>query len=194
MKTVTPNAPAPNGHSRLPPSSERWLPIGGFEGFYEVSSWGRVKSLARLVFNGGGWRQTEDRILNLRPDKDGYLLVTLTVDSQAKTLKVARLVAESFIPNPEEKLCVNHKNGNKLDNYLENLEWVTRSENQLHSARVLRNNIGEDAPFAKLKNSDLPKIRLLVSIGKSDRDVGSEFGVHRVTISRIRRNLIWQSI
>jgi hypothetical protein len=102
-----------------------WLPVPGFEGLYEVSDQGRVRSVRRR-------RQ-------LHPSKKttGYLQVTLAVEGVSHYLSVHRIVAMAFLPNPENKPQVNHKNGNKTDNRVANLEWMTNSENQRHRFEVL---------------------------------------------------------
>lgn len=107
---------------------EIWKPVIGYEGLYEVSNLGRVKGLERQ----GNWR---DNILT-QCMIGNYVKVSLTVNGKSQNKLVHRLVAQAFIPNPENKPEVNHKDGNKLNNCLDNLEWVTKSENIKHAYRT----------------------------------------------------------
>ena len=99
-----------------------------------------------------------NRKRKLIKDKDGYLQVNLWVNGKGYGKKVHRLVAETFIPNPEKKLQVNHINGIKTDNRIENLEWVTASENQLHRTHILKKGIGENSS-SKLTQEQVDWIR-----------------------------------
>lgn len=112
---------------------EVWKDIEGYEGLYEISNLGRVKCLERLVKNKNGYRKVKERILTTT--SFNYACVFLS-NSSVKQHYVHRLVATAFIPNPLNKEMVNHKSGNKLDNRLNNLEWVTRSENQIHAFSI----------------------------------------------------------
>ncbi len=105
-----------------------WRDIKGYEGLYQVSSEGEVKSLPKQHRYGS---KTE-RILIGRADKDGYLRVSLSKDNKVLDKRIHRLVAESFITNTENKPTVNHKNGIVSDNNVYNLEWATHSEQNYH--------------------------------------------------------------
>ena len=104
---------------------ETWKNIKGYEGFYQVSSEGRIKSL----------KWNKERILNPGIDRGGYLQVGLCAGGKKKTLKVHRLVCEAFHDNPDSKPDVNHINEDKTDNRACNLEWCTRRENLNHGTR-----------------------------------------------------------
>ncbi len=110
---------------------EVWRDVPEFEGRYKISNKGRVKS---LKFNGG----KKAKILKLAMGATGYLLVSLHNFGQTPH-RIHRMVAKNFIPNPERKYEVNHKDGIKTNNIVSNLEWATKSENMLHSYRVLGN-------------------------------------------------------
>jgi hypothetical protein len=106
-------------------TQEIWKPIVGFEGRYEISNFGNVKSLLR------------HKILKPLKNANGYLFVSLFKNNHSKNAKIHRLVAEHFLTNYEAKPEVNHKNGVKTDNAHTNLEWTTKSENCLHKSRTL---------------------------------------------------------
>lgn len=107
--------------------NEIWKPVPGYEGYYQVSSLGRVKRIK------GGKGTVSGSILKNSITNCGYFNVGLSVNSKLKIVGVHRLVAEAFIPNPDNKPEVNHINGDKQDNRIVNLEWSTRSENIQHA-------------------------------------------------------------
>lgn len=116
---------------------EEWRDIRGYEGLYQVSSFGKVKSLDRTNFKFNRSVPLKGRILKLNTNIHGYPFATIYKNGVSHSITVHRLVAETFIPNPDNKPQVNHINGCKSDNRVDNLEWVTASENQTHSFRVL---------------------------------------------------------
>lgn len=107
---------------------ENWKNIGGYEGIYEVSSIGRI---ARIVKSGG--HLNNRRILKNKIKGNGYHFVCLSINNTFKYKHVHRLVAEAFMPNPENKPQVNHLDCNKSNNCVQNLEWVTHIENCIHA-------------------------------------------------------------
>lgn len=104
--------------------NEKWKPIKNYESLYEVSDLGNIKSLKRNV------------ILKVRNDKNGYLVINLCKKGKTKTFKVHRLVAHEFIDNPLNKKEINHKDGNKQNNRVNNLEWCSSKENQIHAYKM----------------------------------------------------------
>ena len=115
---------------------EEWKSVTGYEGIYEVSNIGRVRSMSRRLWNGHSYIQTKERILKPNTLAKGYLQVTLYKGKSRKCFQVHRLVAGSFIQNPLSLPQVNHKNGDKKDNRVENLEWCNNSENQIHAWKI----------------------------------------------------------
>lgn len=137
------------------PYIEVWKTIPGFEGRYEVSDKGRIRS-----YSNGRWgNQHKSRILKLKVNTSGYLCVNLYGGVECTCKMVHRLVAEAFIPNPENKPQVNHINGNKRNNKVENLEWVTASENQYHAVRT-----GLHKPSQKQKEAVIARCSIPVVV------------------------------
>lgn len=112
---------------------EIWKDIKGYEGLYQISSSGNVKSLDRYIINKNGDKQFFPEKYLTQGFNNGYLKVTLSKNNKQKTFRVHILVAKAFIPNPENKSEINHIDGNKSNNRIDNLEWNTRSENELHA-------------------------------------------------------------
>lgn len=140
---------------------EIWKPINGYE-YYMISNFGRVKSLKRTIIRKDGKPlQFEERILRGSKDTKGYIQVELKMNGKRKLMFVHRLVAEAFIDNPQNKKQVNHKDGNKLNNRVENLEWVTCSENIHHAWEngLNRPNHGERHGNAKLTEENVRYIK-----------------------------------
>lgn len=112
---------------------EKWEEISGYEGLYQISSFGNAKSLDRIIKTKQGYVCRKGRNIKPALNSCGYLCITLCKNGTRKTVFIQRLVAETFIANPENKKEVNHLNGNKLDNRIDNLEWCTHSENVKHA-------------------------------------------------------------
>lgn len=155
---------------------EVWKPIPGYEG-YEVSNLGRVKSLKRK----------NPKILSQSFLGD-YLRVITSMKNVPKDMLVHRLVALAFLPNPDNKVCVNHKDGCKTNNCVENLEWATTSENQLHSYRILKNPNGR----SKLTKEMIETIKQKVSSGQTRASVAREYNVGKSCISRLIKGKTYQ--
>lgn len=116
-------------------SSETWLPVKGYEDYYEVSNQGRVRSMERdVALKSGEVRHYKSRYLSEARDSKGYCTCHLAVKGKNKAARFHRLVAEAFIPNPKGLPQVNHIDGNKRNNAVENLEWVTDEQNKAHAA------------------------------------------------------------
>lgn len=118
---------------------EKWIDIQGYNGIYEVSNLGRVRSNARKEkYEVNGTivvRHRKEKILASCIDNMGYALVVLCLNNKAKSIKVHRLVATYFVKNPDNKNVVNHIDGNKTNNISTNLEWCTTKENTIHAVK-----------------------------------------------------------
>ena len=146
---------------------ENWKDIKGYEGFYQVSNLGRVRSLERDVYNSRGTliRHTEEKILAPALNGIGYSFVNLHKNGKSKVILVHRLVAEAFIPNPENKPQVNHKNEIKTDNCVDNLEWCDASYNINFGTRTERSI--QNRRSYKLENNPRAKAVFCVELNKT---------------------------
>lgn len=173
---------------------EIWKDVIGFEGIYQVSNLGRVKSLKRTKKDTiGRVREYPEIVLKQMLSEKGYLQVNLYILSRNVPQRVARVVAQSFIPNPENKSQVNHINGIKTDNRVENLEWNTSLENIRHS---IVNNIkktarGEQSGASKFKDEDIRYIR---ESNKIKYHLAKEYNVCITTITNIKNKITWKHI
>lgn len=168
---------------------EIWKPVKNYEGLYEVSNMGRVKS---LNYNKTG----KERILKLNKDKDGYLLVNLHKNTKMKSCKVHRLVATAFVENPEGYTEVNHINENKLDNRANNLEYCSRSYNNNYGTRNQR--AGEKLKGRKFSEETIKKMAEskkkpvysidkesgLITYWESAKEAGRVLGIDPSSITR----------
>jgi len=178
-------------------SREIWKDVIGYEGIYEVSSRGRIMRVA------GGMGTTAGHIMKATRQRSGYLYVGLRRDGKRQdVMRVHRLVAEVFLdPAPSPQHQVNHKNGNKSDNRVENLEWVTASENIRHAFDILGREAtiapskGEANGRAKVTRRDVKRIRKLYKNGdRTQRELAVMFGIGTSTVSNIIRRETWHHI
>lgn len=153
---------------------EFWKAIEGTKGFIEVSNKGRVRS----------WLRGYANILKTQPDKKGYHRVRITIEREKMSYKVHREVAKAFLPNPNQLPQVNHKDGNKDNNAVENLEWVTNIENAHHAIEnglwdsvfeaTRKENESRKKPIIAYRiDGDSPCTRYYESISEAERDIGS---------------------
>lgn len=129
---------------------EIWKDVVGYEGLYKISNFGRIQTLPISLFSVDGRKLTRKRCFSKgSKDLHGYCRFDLKKGGVVKTIKIHRLVAEAFIPNPENKEQINHINGVKNDNRVENLEWVTASGNIRQAFRVLKRSPAGNIGFGK---------------------------------------------
>lgn len=161
-----------------------WKKINGYP-YYEICEEGKVKSLAR-------GKKKNDKILKNTLLKTGYYHVDLCYEGKRTKKLIHRLLAEAFIENKENKPQVNHINGIKSDNRLENLEWVTISENQLHSIKAgLRHTKGEKNSQCKLKEYD---VLFILNDKRKYKDIANNFNISISTVADIKRGYSWTHI
>ena len=166
----------------------QWKPCYEYEDYYLVSNTGLIKSIDRIINN----RNCKGKILKFK-DIRGYKNVRLYKNKEGKTKQVHRLVALTFNFNTNHKnLQINHLDGDKSNNNIDNLQWCTAKENQLYSYRTVHKNDnlqkGENNNAAKL---DYRKVRIIRNSSLSDINCAKLFNVCRQTINLVRNNKIW---
>lgn len=171
---------------------EVWKDIEGFEGCYQISNKGRVKSLARRC----GTVLKKETIRKLSYTHDGYTKIRLIGNGKDVTTRIHRLVAKAFITNIENKETVNHKDGNKRNNCIENLEWMDRKEQLYHAYEngFKESAIGELNVRAKLTASQVEEIRRTYKYGSrkySSTKLGEKFNVSHRTILNVINNITY---
>ena len=158
---------------------EIWKDIEGFEGKYQISNKGNVRNNTKLMVP--------------QKTKFGYLKIRLSKNNIAKGYFMHRLVAKSFISNPNNKPQVNHKNGDKLNNTADNLEWMTQAENNKHAydAGLKPNKIGTNNSNCKLTEADVINIR---NSNKSPKELAVIYNMSRNNIVDILNKKRWSHI
>ena len=172
-------------------NAEIWKDVVGYEGIYQCSNIGRIKSLDHKVYHSNyKYRIQKGRIISVSKSKKGYLQVSLSKNGKRFHTGVHRIMAISFIDNPENKPQVNHIDGNKENNLLSNLEWVTNSENQIHAINggLCSHNRGENHHMSIFSNGQIKVMRLLFKLGVNNRKVAELYNCSDAVVSNIKLN------
>lgn len=171
---------------------EIWKDCVGFEGYYKVSNKGRVMTIARETIKSNGRKCVVKEKILAQGTVSGYKSVTLKVNGTRKDMRIHRLVAMAFIGKPYKEM-VNHKDGNKANNNVENLEWATRSENEKHAYDT---RLKESSGYHKQRVSDCNKerrtisddiIRYIRNSKLSQYKLADELGISRSMVGLIRQ-------
>jgi len=169
-------------------TGNEWRPVVGYEGIYEVSKFGGVRSLAGIQrkFLGG--------VLKLFANEWGYLRVDLQYNKKRKSRLVHQIVAESFIGPRPDGMEINHIDGDKTNNCADNLEYVTHSDNVKHAFKtgIMIPKRGEDNPASVLTESDVIKIREMIANGMTNVEIAAQFNVTPENIYLIRNDKSWK--
>ena len=172
---------------------EIWKDIEGYEGLYQVSNLGNVKSLNRLIkHNRSGFLKLKSKIIKPCTTKTGYVVFHLYKNSKQTHKTAHRLVAECFLENIFSKEDINHIDGNKLNNNILNLEWNTRSENLKHAYNTGLKERGEKHYNSKLTEKNILIIRELK--GFSHTKIAEQYNVSRKCISKIINKETWKHV
>jgi len=168
---------------------EIWAPVIGYEGFYEVSTYSRIKSLERVDCRGQHRKQL---ILLQSFDKDGYFIITISKNRVKQTARPHRLSAAIWIPNPLNLPEVNHKNGIKRDCHISNLEWNTNVDNIRHAESIgLRKSAGDTNPSGILTDKQAIKI---YNSKESYKRLSEKYGISVSAIGHLKCGYTWSSI
>jgi len=168
---------------------EEWKDIEGYEGLYQVSNSGQIKSLQI--------NKILKPVLANKKAKISYYRISLCKNAKSKAYLIHRLVANAFIPNPENKPCVNHLDCITSNNKRSNLEWVNHSENVIHSIKMgrIKPLLGINNGQSKLLDKDVIEIRRLYIPRKMSRQkLADKFNVSQSTIMAITQNKGWKHL
>lgn len=174
-----------------------WKDIAGFEGYYQISNLGSVRSVDRIAPDTtGSWgrlRRLKGKLMKTQL-LNGYWVVMLYKDSKYRHARVHRLIAEAFIANPENKPHINHINGLRSDNRIENLEWCSHAENMKHCYDIgLRKPIRpEQCPTVKISFEIAEQIRKKRQNGTKNVELQKEYGLCKRSITDIVKNRTWK--
>lgn len=180
---------------------EKWVPVAGYENLYEVSNCGGVRSIGRMVDNWPkGKRFIEGRTLKTTNEKCWYPCVDLRgIKGVRKVEQVHRLVAKAFIERVPGKPFINHKDGIKINNNVNNLEWCTQKENMEHASRLgllstETSGPGEKSPAAKLNDGSVLEIKRRLLKGERCADICRDYPVGESAIREIAKGRSWSHI
>lgn len=170
---------------------EIFKPIKGYEGLYEISNLGNVKSLSRNGKGIGKGKSRKETILKPQKNNVGYLFVCLCKNGIQKNFTIHRLVAEAFIPNPNNYTEVNHKDENKTNNYIDNLEWCTHKYN-LNYGNYNKNmsiiKYGKHSGWGKSifqYSKDGKLIKVYKTMTEAAKSIGKDFNSFRGSVNRL---------
>lgn len=176
---------------------EVWRDVLGYEGYYQVSNLGRVKSLTRKEpSRGNSTRLRRGRFMKPKLTHDGYYEHALSKDKKRVFIRTHRLVLLTFEPIEDVKeFEVNHINGTKTDNLIDNLEWVTPKQNIHHSIEIgLQNPIGESNSNSKTTNEQVIQARLLKNQGKTYKEIADAVNIPVGRVKRIVNSYSWKHL
>lgn len=181
----------------VPGEREEWRAAPGWEGLYEVSDFGRVRSLGRMANRMGRWGTpspipVRGRVLRVAVNRCGYPVVGLRNDGNRQVCTIHRLVAAAFI-GPSE-MEIRHRDGNRMNCHVSNLAYSTHRDNMADMVAHGTCPLGAKNPQAKLTEEDIPAIRNRLASGVPKCRIGAEFGVSEATIRLIANGRTWRHV
>jgi hypothetical protein len=180
---------------------EIWRDISGFEDYYQISNFGRIRGLNRTIIDKNGLRKNlKGKILKPPMASNGYLFFRPCKNGIITNFLLHRIVAQAFVPNLNNKPEINHKDFNKKNNIYTNLEWCTHSENHKHlfdngiKNKYFINNTGSNNGRTKLVESEVRQIKILLANGKKHKDIAKLFNTSTPIIDKISSGQNWKHV
>ena len=172
---------------------EEWKDIEGYEGFYQVSNLGNIKSVNRVIKRSTSSMKIKSKHMSQYIGNSGYPMINLCINGKCKRHLVHRIVATAFLPNPLNKAYVNHIDGDKQNSNLENLEWSTPTENSIHAHEHGLANVGrgENQHSSKLNEE---KVKYIRESSKTVRELSSMFNVSKQAIRDVKMKRSWKHV
>jgi hypothetical protein len=176
------------------PADEEWRVIDGFDGYYEISDRGRIRTWKDKGARRPIRRALAPHLMKPAPNKNGYMQTALTHAGAKRVAAIHTLVAEVFIGPRPDGLVVRHYDGNQLNNHRSNLLYGTRAENAADAFRHGTFPLGEVNGKSKLKADQVQEIRRMLAEGHTRRAIGAEFGISHTNVSSIANGETWQHL
>jgi len=178
---------------------EIWKDIKDYEGYYQISNYGRVRSLDRTVivirYDKDYKINLKGSIMNCSLNISGYPNVSLHKERKRQVARVHRLVAEAFLDNPNNYETVNHIDSVKTNNRIDNLEWCTASDNRLHARNIFNDTTyGEECNLSKLTEDQVREIRANGRMDMTNEQIGKLYNVSHETIRCVLNGKSWKHI
>lgn len=173
-----------------------WVDIPNFESYYQINQLGQVRSKERIVSRkvGKDYIRPSKKLTPTLKKTNGYYVINFTINGKSKQQYIHRLLALTFLDNPNNYQFINHKNGIKTDNSLKNLEWCTNKQNCIHASK---NNLipkGQNKYNSKLKDYQVRIIKKRLKNGESCANICKDFNVSNKVISEIKKGKNWKHI
>lgn len=178
---------------------EIWKDVVGYQGFYQISSSGKVKSLLRKVSHRGRLLTVKERLLSLCKSGNGYLVVSLCDRVSTKKRYIHSLVAEAFLKKKDGDNCINHLDLNKENNLVSNLEWTTLAENNRHALRYGKKAVypcrqGEKSSTFKTTDADVRKMLIMHKEGLGASAIAKKFNLSRHLVYNVVHRKTWKHV
>ena len=170
---------------------EEWKNIKGYEGLYQVSNLGNVKSVDRIIKRSTSEMKLKSKNMSQYIGNSGYPMISLCTNGQCKRHLVHRIVATAFLPNPLNKAYVNHIDGNKQNSNLENLEWSTPTENSIHAHNHGLANVGKGEKHRSAKLT-VDKVKYIRESSKTIKELSLMFNVSKQAIRDVKMKRSWK--